>query len=113
MDEDYDSTTPSRPNALDTVLAVAGLAAFIGSGLIGGAAALPLLIMGGVCLAGSVIASIIREPKEECWPCPEQDTSMISLESPTVLKDRGGTPEQGRWVERIQSTRAASAKRGQ
>ena len=112
MDENYESSTSSKPNALETGLSVAALAAFIGSGWIGGAAALPLLILGGFCLAGSVVAGICRKPEDECWPCPDVETSTTVKESPTIVAGRSATPEPGRWAERIRSTGEASSERG-
>ena len=112
MEEGCESRTSPPMKTLDTVLTVAAVAAFTGAALAGGGAfALPLMILGGGCIAGSLIAGSQRERGGDYCPCSEANPPRSSVASPTPAEYELHDQQDALWAAKIESLRQVTASR--
>lgn len=94
-----DPDSSSATNMLDTALNATAIVAFSAAMVAGGALVMPLGLLGGACMGGSIVAGLSGKRDAGCWTRCEENEA-ISAVSPVIP-----LPQQTRqWVEAVTKT---------
>jgi hypothetical protein len=107
MDEESHDGSQGFRSGLDPGLAITGLGALGVAIFSGGIATFPLLLVAGLCAVGQMAISFFQVPTECDWPTPVEPLPETS--SPSLAESN--SPQQGRWVDRVNADRCRARAR--